>query len=176
MGAWNTPSTTPTSAQPAPPLPQQPPPSTAPGGLTGRSPLLAIALSKKNEALRTRSPNRGLATPNTPPSPAITTVAYPVSTTPGGSTPRPGQLGVASRQQDSPLMSQMSHSSSHGTLSTPQQVDDSTSAGCMSRDDVPASHLLRTGTGMVRKRNPRPSQVLTEADEVDSIMSIAIKK
>jgi hypothetical protein len=107
-----------------------PPPSGKP-----ISPLLAIALSKKQEALRARSPNRdgGQVT--------VVTNAYAY-------TPQEGYSGRT-------------------------QSEDSSVYG---RDDAPVAHQQRTGTGMVRKKNPRPSQVLTETEGMDQVMSIALKK
>jgi hypothetical protein len=98
------------------------------------SPLLAIALSRKQEALRARSPNRDGA-PMT-----VVTNAFAYS---------PPEVYGRSQSGDSTVYG---------------------------RDDVPIAHQQRTGTGMVRKKNPRPSQVLTETEGMDQIMSIALKK
>jgi hypothetical protein len=105
------------------------------------SPLLAVALSKKQEALRARSPNNRTDT--------VVTDAYS-----RGESFEEGPDGYRSRSQS--------------------QSEDA----LYGRDDVPVEHQMRTGTGMVRKRNPRPSQVLTEAaEEMEGEgLTIAIKK
>jgi hypothetical protein len=105
------------------------------------SPLLAVALSKKQEALRARSPNNRTDT--------VVTDAYS-----RGESFEEGPDGYRSRSQS------QSEDAPYG------------------RDDVPVEHQMRTGTGMVRKRNPRPSQVLTEAaEEMEGEgLTIAIKK
>jgi hypothetical protein len=105
------------------------------------SPLLAVALSKKQEALRARSPNNRTDT--------VVTDAYS-----RGESFEEGPDGYRSRSQS------QSEDAPYG------------------RDDVPVEHQMRTGTGMVRKRNPRPSQVLTEAAEgmEGEGLTIAIKK
>jgi hypothetical protein len=105
------------------------------------SPLLAVALSKKQEALRARSPNNRTDT--------VVTDAYS-----RGESFEEGPDGYRSRSQS------QSEDAPYG------------------RDDVPIEHQMRTGTGMVRKRNPRPSQVLTEAaEEMEGEgLTIAIKK
>ena len=51
------------------------------------------------------------------------------------------------------------------------------SPGGSGREDAPNSYMQRTGTGQVRKRNPRPSEVLTGIDDgMEILNSIALKK
>eukprot|EP01032_Pedospumella_encystans_P007580 gene7580-9081_t len=145
-------------------------------GARQMSPLLAIALSKKAEAARGRSPQ-----PMQSSSRNSSVNDFPHSDTEfdGFDGGRASDVHSLVGYKGVPI----THSHSKTGFGGPSAVGGSmgsspyNSPEGSTRDDAPVGYLQRTNTGQVRKRNPRPSEVLTGLDEgMEALNSIVLKK
>lgn len=149
---------------------------TSPGPTRQMSPLLAIALSKKAEAARTRSPPPMQTTSRNS---SINDFSHHDDDFAGFDGGRASDVHSLVGYKGVPIThSHSSHTAFGGASAVGGSMGSnySTPEGS-TRDDAPQSFMQRTGTGQVRKRNPRPSEVLTGPDEgMEALNSIVLKK
>ena len=145
-------------------------------GARQMSPLLAIALSKKAEAARGRSPQPMQSSSRNS---SVNDFTHPDTEFDGFDGGRASDVHSMVGYKGVPI----THSHSRSAFGGPSAVGGSmgnspyNSPEGSTRDDAPVGYLQRTNTGQVRKRNPRPSEVLTGLDEgMEALNSIVLKK
>ena len=145
-------------------------------GARQMSPLLAIALSKKAEAARGRSPQPMQSSSRNS---SVNDFTHPDTEFDGFDGGRASDVHSIVGYKGVPI----THSHSRSAFGGPSAVGGSmgnspyNSPEGSTRDDAPVGYLQRTNTGQVRKRNPRPSEVLTGLDEgMEALNSIVLKK